>query len=118
MRENQTIDTIFIGRNSLLDTMLDEIVIGKDDKSKLQITLSFSNFNKKGDFETVKIVFGDIEEYNFSFSSDYYFYNIEDYKLINLDSKIYLSLDPDTTTDTRSAKDLDFILSNKVELIS
>ena len=111
MEIKKSIYEIFTGFNSLLDTKLEEVLISKDIKQELEISLIFTNFNKKSDFEKVKLLFQGINEFSFYYSKNYNFYNVENYKLLNLDGKIYLSLDPDESVDIRSENDMDFILA-------
>jgi hypothetical protein len=113
----KTIDSIFIDKNSLLDTRLEEILINKDNVGELQILLTFTNFRLTSDFKRVQICFKNIEVFCFQHSKDYNFYNVENYKLLKSDGKIYISLDPDESTESRSKDDLDFILAEKATII-
>ena len=117
MELTETIDSIFVGENSLLDTELEEILINTDIDGELQIRLTFSNFRCKSDFERVQILFQNIDEFNFCHSYNYNFYNVESYKLLNLAGKIYISLDPDESIISRSEDDLDFIISRKAIIL-
>jgi len=111
------INSVFIGKNSLLDTQLKEVLINTNKKGEIQIRLTFTNFKRESDFDEVKILFKNVYEFGFYYSSDYIFYNVEDYKLLDLKGKIYISLDPDSSTTSRSPDDLDFILSEKAMII-
>lgn len=114
--EKKTIDSVFIDKNSLLDTRLEEIIINTDKSGELQIMLTFVNFRRGSDFKRVQILFQNVEEFSFYHSEDYNFYNVENYKLLKSGGKIYISLDPDESTISRSKDDLDFILAEKATI--
>jgi len=117
MEFTSTITSILTGRNSLIDTKLDEILISTNNENDLQIRLTFINFRKESDFDKIKILFKNIEEFSFYHNKDYIFYNIENYKLLNLEGKIYISLDPDDSTISRSLDDSDFIFCEKATIL-
>ncbi|PWG81174.1 hypothetical protein DDR33_07235 [Pararcticibacter amylolyticus] len=63
-----------------------------------------------------KIRFLDVKEYAFYHNSNYYFYNVEAFKLLKKGSLFYLSFDPDEEEMSQiSPKDNDFILSTEIE---
>lgn len=43
----------------------------------------------------MKLIFSDIREYAFHYSSDHIFYNVEIYKLLKKGSLYYISFDPE-----------------------
>lgn len=113
----KNIAALFTGKNSLLDTKVEKIVMSTDEKGELQINLTFTNFRHESDFNRIQILFQDIEAFSFYYKKNYTFYNVENYKLLKIDGKIYLSLDPDETIPIRSIDDADFIFSKKAILI-
>lgn len=117
MEFTKPIASVFIDKNSLLDTKLEEVLINTDDKGELQIKLTFTGFRPGSDFDRVGILFQNVEEFSFYHSKDYNFYNVENYKLLDLEGKTYISLDPDDSIISRSPDDLDFIFSEKAKII-
>lgn len=113
-----TIDSIFVGKNSLLDTKLKEVLLNTDKLGELEIKLTFINFKSESDFDRVEVLFQNVEEFSFYYNKDYIFYYVADYKLLNFEGKIYLSLDPDESTTARSHNDCNFILSEKATIVT
>ncbi|MEE1946449.1 hypothetical protein VRU48_15095 [Pedobacter sp. KR3-3] len=69
---------------------------------------------KKG--KRLKLICSGIREYAFYHSSNYAFYNIEEYKLIEKDGLYYICFDPEgDNMEAISADDNDFILCNSIE---
>ncbi|MDX8570397.1 hypothetical protein OZ666_01800 [Elizabethkingia sp. HX QKY] len=108
---------LFSGENSLISTNVEEIKLEKDEFGELQIHILISNFSKKSKFFRVHLLFTKIVEFQFYYSSNYSFYNIENYKLLYIEDQVYLSLDPDEHLESKSDKDLDFILAKNVLLL-
>lgn len=112
-----TAKEIFINDDSLISTSIEEIKFNKDELGETQIQITISGFSKKSKFSKIGLLFNNIVEFNFYYNSDYIFYNIEAYKLIYFDNQIYLSLDPEESTDDKSENDSDFILAKRLELL-
>jgi hypothetical protein len=117
MKNLEIINSISFGSNSLLDTKLEEIVIRKNDREELKIELTFSNFRRESNYQTIKLIFDNVFQYHFYHNQNYIFYNVESFKLLNLENGVYLSLDPDESTDKKSKDDLDFIQAESLQLI-
>jgi hypothetical protein len=65
--------------------------------------------------EALRLRFTDVKEYSFNHSDFYYFYNIEDYKLVQLNDLFYISFDPDTGLKDASPIDGDIIVCKSIE---
>jgi hypothetical protein len=64
----------------------------------------------------MKLIFLDISEYAFYYSSDHIFYNVEIYKLLKKGGLYYISFDPeDGDLSKISTDDNDFILCGGIE---
>lgn len=117
MTGNENIVSILKGKNSLLDTNLIEINIKNDENGEVSIILAFSNFRKTSDFKTIRIEFSEVEEFHFGHNSNHHFYNVESYKLLIIDNKTYISLDPADSTNFHSSEDLDYILAGSARIV-
>lgn len=117
MNITQTATETFTNNNSLISTIVEEIKLSKNEFGELQIQITINNFSKKSDFSKIDLLFNDIVEFNFYYNSDYHFYNVEDYKLLYFNDQIYLSLDPDDSTNIKSENDSDFILAKSLKLL-
>lgn len=107
---------IFIKENSLVSTKIDEINLYKDELGELKISIAISSFSRKSDYSKINLLFSNIIEFKFHYTHIYNFYNVENFKLLNIDDYIYISFDPDTSDDKKSNDDSDFILAKKIEL--
>lgn len=112
-----TASEVFIGENSLISTKIEEINLNKDEFGELQIKIAVSGFSKKSNYFKIYLLFTEVIEFKFYYSNIYNFYNIENYKLLHIDNRIYISFDPDDGEE-RSEDDSDFILAKKLELLS
>jgi hypothetical protein len=100
--------------NSILDSMLEKIVIQKDDDDILFIDLVL-NMRSSSKYKKIVIRMKDVAEYGFYYSSEYLFYYIERFKFFKRkDNAFYISLDPEDDSDEISESDQDFIVSNKI----
>ena len=109
---------VFSKENSLISTKIEEINLYKDKLGELQIQIILSGFSKKSKYSKVNLLFSEIVEFKFYYSDIYNFYNIEMYKLLNIDGQIYICFDPNDVDSEKSEEDSDFILAGKLELFS
>lgn len=108
---------ILIGDNSLLNTLVDEIKIFKDEEWILNISIKFSNFSKKSEYKSLVLLFVNVKEYNFYHNQMFEFYNVESFKFFKKGEDYYLSLDPDNKLNSSSEEDMDYVLSSEVKII-
>jgi hypothetical protein len=100
--------------NSILDSMLEKIVIQKDDDDVLFIDLVL-NMRSSSKYKKIVIRMKDVTEYGFYYRSEYLFYYIERFKFFKRkDNVFYISLDPEDDSDEISGSDQDFVVSNKI----
>ena len=60
------------------------------------------------------LIFNNVQEYSFSYSRNYSFYNVETYKLTVSEKEIFLSLDPADDSPHRVPDDKDYISAEEV----
>lgn len=68
-----------------------------------------------GKEKSLMLRFGKVSEYQFYYSSNSTFYNVESFKLLKSDSLFYLSLDPDESNPSILSSDQDIVLSETLE---
>ena len=76
------------------------------------LNLEFSRFKAE---KRLKIHFRDIIRYQFLYSNNYYFYNVETCKFFKSESGYYISLDPFNELGEISEEDEDLILCKDIE---
>ena len=110
---NQQLISCFIAENSLLDAVIEKIEIFQNDSSvNINIWLVM---RPSSDFNKVLLQFVDCKEYGFSYSDNYFFYNVELVKLFQTkDGLFYVSFDPFDKLEIISDKDQDFVLARNV----
>ncbi|NOH69952.1 hypothetical protein F0225_01165 [Vibrio pectenicida] len=105
--------THFLSNNSLLDGKIEKIEI-IDAGSSVCININF-NMRSSSDYQKIQFKFVGCKGYSFSYSEDYYFYNIELLKFFQCeDGLFYISFDPCDETEVISDDDQDFILCRKI----
>ncbi len=110
---NQVIEK-FSGCDCLLDGQIKRIEIYTENNS-VCIDIHFF-MREKSNFENVLFKFVGCKEYNFSYSDEYIFYNVELIKYFHSsDAMYYFSFDPANEKNTISKNDQDYILANNVE---
>jgi len=109
--------TRFLGSNSLLDGKIEKIEIF-DAGSSVCININF-NMRPSSDYQKVQFKFVGCKGYSFSYSEDYYFYNVELLKLFQgEDGLFYISFDPCDEIEVISDEDQDFILCREISAYS
>ncbi len=112
---NQQMVTHFSGNNSLLDGKIKRIEIFDADSS-VCINIDF-DMRLSSDYQNVQIKFVGCKSYSFSYSDDYYFYNVELLKFFQGDDGLfYISFDPSDEVEIISDEDQDFILCREVSV--
>lgn len=107
----------FLGENSLLDGKIEKIEIFDVDSS-VCININF-DMRPSSDYQKVQFKFSGCKGYSFSYSDDYYFYNVELLKFFQgEDGLFYISFDPCDETEAISDEDQDFILCRGVSAYS
>ncbi len=103
----------FKGNNSLLDGEIEKIEIFQADLS-VNINIYFT-MRPSSDYKKIILQFGGCKQYGFSYSNDYFFYNVEIVKFFQTEKGLfYVSFDPYDESKAVSDKDQDFILSHNV----
>ncbi|GAA0894543.1 hypothetical protein GCM10009122_42240 [Fulvivirga kasyanovii] len=95
----------------LHDSSVEEMTL-KNEENTLQIDLRIILSNK--DRYLIKFLL--VKEFGFYYSNNYFFYNIDEVKLLKVLDGYYISLDPDTTESGQSEMDQDFILCKDLEI--
>lgn len=106
---NQELLDRFRDINSLLDGKIEKIEIFSRDFS-VCINIHFC-MRPSSDYQKIEFRFIDCKQYSFSYSENYYFYNVELVKFFECeDGLFYISFDPFDEVEVISEKDQDFIL--------
>ncbi|MEC5143657.1 hypothetical protein [Chitinophaga sp. 212800010-3] len=113
INKNRDLIKYLSGEFSLLSSKLYKIDIYNDAKSDLIIDLYLELLYAKGD-NRIKLAFTGIEEFSFYHHHSSYFYNVERYKLLEINDRFYLCLDPSEEVENISTEDQNFILSRDV----
>ncbi len=101
---------------NLLSSKMYKIEIQESDVESLLVNLYFKLlYAKEG--KLIMLRFSEIEEFSFYHNRSHYFYNVESYKLLKIESGFYISLDPfmENNIDKVSSNDQDFIMCGRME---
>ena len=101
-----------VGIHTLLDGSIESLEIKKRNDA-VDIIIGVSLI-RPGNKIFAKLFFKDIFEYDFSWSSEYFFYYIERYNFFKSEKGFYISFDPYDDNKEISLKDHDYILSGEV----
>lgn len=110
---NQELVLSLTDNNSLLDSVIEKFeIFMADGHVNANVWLQM---RPSSEFGKVQLKFTDCKEYSFSYTDDYYFYNVELVKLFKTkDGMFYVSFDPVDEQDEVSNEDQDFILARGV----
>ena len=112
---NQESVNHFSGNNSLLDGNIKRINIFYTDSS-VCINIDF-DMRPSSDYQNIQIRLIGCTHYSFSYTDDYYFYNVELLKFFQGDNGLfYISFDPADETEIIADEDQDFILCREVSV--
>jgi hypothetical protein len=110
---DQELVSNFIDNNSLLDGKIEKIEIFQANSS-VSINIYFA-MRPSSDFKKIILQFSGCKQYGFSYSDDYFFYNVELVKFFQTEEGLfYVSFDPYDELEKVSDKDQDFVLSSNV----
>jgi hypothetical protein len=103
------------GNNSLLDSRISGFSIGAEsDDVFVDITITMRN---SSEYKQLMLKFKKCLEYQFSYSNDYFFYNVESLKLLQKkDGTFYVSFDPSDSEEAPSEEDLDIVNAETMEV--
>ncbi len=111
--KNNELLKLLSGENSLLDATVTGVALYE--KNSIVMADVKLRPRSSSDFQELHLVFADVIEFGFYYSSEFIFYNVERVKFFSLDNeKFYLSLDPDDEEEEVSPEDQDFIMSKMV----
>jgi hypothetical protein len=101
------------GRNSLLDAKLASLFICERDDS-VAVELFFTA-RRGAEYDRIRLGFECVMEFDFTYSSDYTFGNVEGLKFaMTDDGQFYLSIDPDPSSNGPCKEDRDFVRAMKI----
>lgn len=111
-RNNELFD-LLSDENSLLDAKVIGVALYESNNMVMADVKLISR--SSSDFQELRLVFVDVIEFDFYYSSESIFYNVERVKFFSPDGEnAYLSLDPYDEEEKVSPEDQDFILSQMV----
>lgn len=113
---NDVLD-VLVNENCLLDVTLEKI-----EASELEnvVTVAFEfKMRPKSDFEKIRLIFSEVEEYGFYYDKNFLFKTVTEIKFFKtIDGNYYLSLDPFFGEHgVISDKDANFVKAQKIEMI-
>ncbi len=86
------------------------------EKHQLHIDVYFNSFfSGMQNSRKLKIRFSDVIKYQFSYSKDHNFYDVESHKFSKSYDQYYISFDPAGESELMHEHDQDFILCNNIE---
>ena len=109
---NEDLLNTLVGIHTLLDGSIESLEIRK--RNDAVDIIVFVSLIRPGNKRFAKLFFKDILEYDFSWSSEYFFYYIERYNFFKSEKGFYISFDPYDDNKEISLKDHDYILSGEV----
>ena len=112
---NKDVFVFFNDKQTLLSSSVKRLEF-EDRNEGLVIRINFLLQYPKG--KSIVIEFNKIINYSLNLSDSTDFYNVESVKFFENDSSFYISLDPYDENETISDKDNDFILAQKILLVT
>ena len=112
---NKDVFDFFNDKQTLLSSSVKRLEFENRNEG-LVIRINFLLQYPKG--KLIAIEFNEIINYSLNLSDSTDFYNVESVKFFENDSSFYISLDPYDENETISDKDNDFILAQKILLVT
>lgn len=113
MKRNEELLLFLVGEYSLFNAKITRLDI-HNEVDVLDIDVYIKIVYSKGE-KSLKLIFNGVSEFSIFYTSDYYFYNIESYKLFKSKKGFYVSFDPFDTSNEISPDDQDYILCKNIE---
>lgn len=113
LAENDKVLTFLVNNQRLISSTMNSLFIKVDNEGVIvEITFSLMYSSQ---VSKLMLVFENVLEYAFNYSSSYAFYNVESYKLLAVQQGYYLSLDPYDESEKVNENDNDFIIASRVK---